>query len=188
MAAQGVVAHAVSGLEVFPAAVLVLSGGGRASSARKAVACDTAVRDVSARAPAEQGMFALAVALREVFPAVWTAHEALARAEAAQETLSQAVPLQEGLACVLIVRKVLMHAVDGWDVFPATIATTETIVSADRGARGVHAGRQGPCTYTIASMVPSRGISRRLCGKTSCLYAVEGRWGRMDAATTASER
>ena len=42
--------------------------------------------------------------------------------------------------------------------------------------------------YTIASMVPSRGISRRFCGKTSRLYAVEGRWERMDAATAASER
>ena len=60
---------------------------------REAVACDTAVHDVSARALAEQGMFTLAVALREVFLAVWTAHEVLTRAEAMQEALSRTVPL-----------------------------------------------------------------------------------------------
>ena len=51
------------------------------------------MRDVSGRALAEQGMFALAVALREVFPAVWTVHEVLALAEAVQEALSQTIPL-----------------------------------------------------------------------------------------------
>ena len=136
----------MSGLEVFPAAVLVLSGGGCAPSVREAVACNTAVRDVSARALAKQGMFALAVALREAFPAVWIAHEVLARAEAVQEALSRTVPLQEVLARVLVAREVLVRAVDGWDMFPVAVATSETIVSTDRGAQGVHARHQGPCT------------------------------------------
>ena len=105
-----------------------------APSVREAVACNTAVRDVSARALAEQRMFALAVSLREVFPAVWTAHEVLARAKAVQEALSRIVPLQKVLARVLVVPEVLVRAVDGWDVFPAAVATSETIVSADRGA------------------------------------------------------
>ena len=73
----------MSVLEVFLAAVVVLFWRWmRAASVREAVTCDTAVRDVNARALAEQGIFALAVALRDVFLAVWTAHEILARAEA----------------------------------------------------------------------------------------------------------
>ena len=96
----------------------------RAPSVREAVACNTAVREVSLRALAEQGMFALAVALREVFPAVWTVHEVLALAEAVQEALSQTIPLQEVLARVLVVWEVLMRAVDGWGVFPAAMMTS----------------------------------------------------------------
>ena len=91
-------------------------------------------------------MFALAVAMREVFPAVWTTHEVLARAKAVQEALSRTVPLQEVLARVLVVREVLVRAVDGWNVFPTVVTTSETIVSSDRGARGVDARHQGPCT------------------------------------------
>ena len=51
------------------------------------------MHDVSARAPAEQGMLTLAVVLQEVFLAVWTAHEVLTRAEVMQEALSRPVPL-----------------------------------------------------------------------------------------------
>ena len=90
-------------------------------------------------------MFALAVVLREVFPAVWTTQEVIARAEAVQEMLSRTVPLQEVRIRVLVMREVLMRAVDVWDLFPAAVATSEAIVSMDRGARGVHSRHQGPC-------------------------------------------
>ena len=107
-----------------------------------------AAQGVVARALAKQGMFApaVAVALQEVFPAVWTTHEVLAHATAEQEVLSRTVPLQEMLARALVVREVLVLAVDGWDVFLAVVVSSETIVSTDRGAQGVHARHQGLCT------------------------------------------
>ena len=63
-----------------------------------------------------------------------------------QEALSRTAPLQEVLTRVLVVREVLVRAVNRWDVFPAAVATSETIVSADRGAQGVHARHQGTFT------------------------------------------
>ena len=100
----------------------------------------------NARAVADQEMLPQAVALREVFLVAVTAQEVVTCAEAEQEVLARATPLQEVLARILVVRKVLARAVDGLDVFPATVVTREEIANTDQGARGVHTRHQGPCT------------------------------------------
>ena len=89
--------------------------------ARGAAAGATVARN--ARAVSEQGALTLVVALREVFPAAWTVQEVLTRTEAVQEVLAR----------VLVVRKAFARAMDWWDVFPAVVATSETIASADQG-------------------------------------------------------
>ena len=60
--------------------------------------------------------------------------------------LARTAPLKEVLARILVVREVLAYAVDSLDVFPEAVATREEIANEDRGARGVHARHQGPCT------------------------------------------
>ena len=51
-----------------------------------------------------------------------------------QEVLVCAIPLQEVVTHTLVVRVVIAHAVDGWDVIPAAAATREVIMSANQGA------------------------------------------------------
>ena len=101
---------------------------------------------VDSRTVAVQEVLLPAVVLREVLPAAVAAQDVLARIEAEQEVLACVAPLQEVLARILVVREVLARAVDGLDVFLAAPATREEIANADRGARGVHARHQDPCT------------------------------------------
>ena len=122
-------------------AIAMHQGVARAVAVQEFVALSATVQEMSARAAVDQEMFVLFVAMREVFSALGglgrtggtRVHGDRAGGDCARRTPARGAHVRS--SCAAELEGLLVAAV-----------TREVTTNADRGARGVHAHHQGPCT------------------------------------------